>query len=104
MKWVKIYQIWYIEGDFWGVFVYILRMLCGCGAILMLNIGVLSKANIAINGQLCVVNSPKLCENTRNSGKMAHYGVFSLYFVQILGWGAILCVIPYVCSLYNIYK
>lgn len=91
-------------GDFWGIFVYILRILCGCGAILMLNIGVLSKANIAINGPLCMVDSPKPCENTRDSGKMAHYGVFSLYFVPILSLGARLFVFSYIYSLYYLYK
>ena len=51
---------------------------------------------------VCV--SPKVGKYTQFSAKMAHYGVFSPVFVQILGLGAILCVIPYVCSLYNTYK
>lgn len=36
----------------------------------------------AINGPICMVDSPKLCENTRFCGKMAHYWVFLLYFVR----------------------
>ena len=57
-----------------------------------------------LTGKTIVADSPKVAENTQFSGKMAHFGLVSLYFVQILGLGAILCVIPYVYSLYNTYK
>nr|DAJ38964.1 MAG TPA: hypothetical protein [Bacteriophage sp.] len=36
VKWVKIYQIWYIGGGFWGIFgvkVYILEHKWGCEVV-----------------------------------------------------------------------
>nr|DAI33217.1 MAG TPA: hypothetical protein [Caudoviricetes sp.] len=73
MKWVKIYQIWYIEGDFWGVF--------GCGVyILEHKMGMWGYSWRALTGSLRLVSRQKVAEEPKYSAKMAHLTVFSPVF------------------------
>ena len=83
-----------IFGVFWGVKVYMLWCEVSVEGSLA--------ASFSIEYTVCA--SPKVSKYAQYSAKMAHLTVFSPVFVQILGLGAILCVIPYVCSLYNLYK
>lgn len=57
-----------------------------------------------LTSKTIVVDSPKVCENIKFSGKTAHFAMFLPIFVQISCLGVRLFIFPYVYSLYNTYK
>ena len=78
---MKIYQIWYIEGDFWGIL--------GCKVYILHNdSGVLGRLLMWLTSKTIVGGSPKVAETPRNSGKMAYFALVLPIFVQISCLGA----------------